>query len=177
MNRDLLTKSTVFFALVALAVLVRLISSTPNFAPVAATALFAGFYFRHRTTAICVPLLAMMISDYFLGGYAKLVMISVYGSFLLPVAWRSILRAKLSPLRVGLGAVSSSVAFFVFTNAAVWYSWYPHTLAGLTRCYTTAVPFFAYTLASDVLFAAGFFSLYTLAVRLSAVRVAVPAAA
>jgi hypothetical protein len=167
-NRDSLTRTAVFCALVCLAVAVRLVSETPNFNAVTAAALFAGFYFRHRATAICVPLVAMTISDQFLGGYSKPVMIAVYSSLLVPIAWRSLLRSQLSPVRVGAGAVASSIAFYLLTNAAVWYAWYPHTWAGVTRCYNVAVPFFANALASDVLFAAGLFGLYAVAMWLSA---------
>ncbi|MBI3837943.1 MAG: hypothetical protein HY288_08420 [Planctomycetia bacterium] len=167
MNRDLLKKSAVFCALVSLAVTVRLVSETPNFSAVAAAALFAGFYFRHRTTAICVPLAIMTISDQVLGGYAKPMMVAVYGSLLIPIAWRSLLHRGLTPVRVGLGAVSSSLAFYVLTNAAVWLTWYPATWQGLLRCYAVALPFFANTLAGDLFFAAGFFGLYALATRAS----------
>ena len=41
----------------------------PNFAPVAAMALFAGYFFRSALVAACVPLTVMAISDWFLGGY------------------------------------------------------------------------------------------------------------
>ncbi len=167
MKRDLLTRAGVFAALVALAVTVRLVSETPNFSAVTAAALFAGFYFRHRLTAACVPLAIMTLSDPFLGGYAKPLMAAVYGSLLIPVAWRSVLRAGLTPARVGLGAVSSSVAFYLLSNAAVWYAWYPRTWDGLIRCYTLALPFFANTLAGDLVFSAGFFGLYALATRAS----------
>lgn len=165
MNREVLKRMGVFAALVGLAVVVRLISQSPNFGAVTAAALFAGFYFRHRTTAICVPLTIMVISDQFLGGYAKQVMVAVYGSMLVPILWRSTLRQGLTPVRVGAGALSSSLSFFVLTNLAVWYTWYPHTVEALARCYTTALPFFANTVSSDLLFAAGFFGLYALAVH------------
>jgi hypothetical protein len=162
---DRVTRAIVFCALVALAVGVRLISETPNFNAVTAAALFAGFYFRNRTTAICVPLAAMMLSDLFLGGYEKHVMVAVYGSMLIPIAWRTLLRNELSVSRVGMGAIASSLAFYVVTNGAVWYAWYPHTAAALVRCYTVALPFFANGLAGDVLFAAAFFGLYSLVAR------------
>ena len=168
MNRSLLEKSAVFCALVGLAVTVRLVSETPNFSAVTAAALFAGFYFTNRTTAVCVPLAIMTVSDCFLGGYSKPMMVAVYGSLLIPIAWRSLLRTGLTPLRVGLGAVSSSLAFYALTNAAVWLMWYPATWQGLLRCYAVALPFFANTLASDAFFAAGFFGLYALATRTSA---------
>ena len=163
-KRELVTKAAVFCALVGLAVTVRLVSETPNFSAVAAASLFAGFYFRRSATAFCVPLATMTISDQFLGGYAKAVMVAVYASLLIPIAWRSVLRSRLSPLRVGAAALSSSVAFYVFTNAAVWYCWHPHTWTDLVHCYALALPFFKHTVISDATFAAGFFGLYALAI-------------
>ena len=156
--------ATVFCALVASAVAVRLVSETPNFGAVAAAALFAGFYFRHGAWAVAVPLSIMTISDQFLGGYARPVMLAVYGSLLVPIAWRAALRRGLSFTRVGAGAVSSSLTFYLLTNLAVWYAWYPHTWADLMHCYAIALPFFANTVASDLVFAAGFFGLYAVAV-------------
>ena len=166
MKRDELVRGLVFVALVSIAVTVRLVSETPNFNAVTAAALFAGFYFRNRLTALAVPLLAMVMSDVFLGGYDTPVMIAVYASLCVPIAWRSVLRRQLSPLSVGGGAVCSSLAAFGLSNLAVWYAWYPHTAAGFARCYASAVPFLANAMTSDLLFSAGFFGLYALALQL-----------
>ena len=148
--------------MVALAVVVRLVSEVPNFGAVTAAALFAGFYFRDRLTAIYVPLAIMAISDQFLGGYDKRVMLAVYGVLLVPFAWRPLLRAHLTPARIALAAVTSSIAFYAVTNGAVWYAWYPHDASGFVRCYAVAMPFFRHTLASDAIFSAMFFGAYSL---------------
>ena len=175
MKRDHAIRAAVFCALVALAVAVRLLSETPNFNAVTAAALFAGFFFRNRLTAVCVPLLAMSVSDVFLGGYAKPMMAAVYLSLMVPIAWRGVLRQRLSPLSVGSGAVCSSLSFYVLSNAAVWYAWYPHSWQGLAQCYTAALPFLANSITSDVLFSAGFFGLYVLAVQVRSQPLGAPA--
>jgi hypothetical protein len=159
-KREDLKRGLVFVALVAIAVTVRLVSETPNFNAVTAAALFAGFYFRNRLTALAVPLLSMVIADQFLGGYETLMMVAVYASLCIPIAFRSRLRRGLSPLTVGTGAVCSSLAAFALSNLAVWYAWYPHAWDGLTRCYVKALPFLANALTSDLMFSAGFFGLY-----------------
>jgi len=176
-NRPFVNKIAVFCALVALPVAVRLMTETPNFGAVTAAALFAGFYFRHAAVAACVPLAVLMISDQFLGGYARSVMFAVYGAALLPVAWRSFLRADLNPLRVGTGAIGASLIFYLVTNAAVWAAWYPMTWEGAARCYTSALPFFLNSLTSDLLFAASFFGLYALVTRRETANAAAPAVA
>ncbi len=166
MKREELTRAAVFVALVAVAVTVRLVSETPNFNAITAAALFAGFYFHSRLTALAVPLATMIVSDYFLGGYSRAVMVAVYASLCLPIVWRSVLRRGLSPLTVGGGAVSSSLAAFALSNFAVWYVWYPKSWEGFTRCYLNAVPFLANALTSDLLFAGAFFGLYALVTQL-----------
>lgn len=166
MKRDQAIRGAVFVALVAVAVAVRLVSETPNFNAVMAAGLFAGFYFRSRLTAVCVPVLAMITSDLLIGGYAVPMMVAVYLSLGIPIAWRGLLRRQLSPLSVGTGAVSAALAHYVLSNLAVWYFWYPHTSEGFTRCFTVALPFLANALAGNVLFAAGFFGLYAMVLQL-----------
>jgi hypothetical protein len=167
-------KASVFCALVALAVSVRLVSETPNFGAVAAASLFAGFYFRNVAIAIAVPMLIMTVSDQLIGGYSKPVMIAVYASLLIPIGLRSLLRDRLTPSRVALGTVFSSVSFYAITNLAVWYAWYAPTWADLVHCYALALPFFINTATSDLLFSAGFFGLYAVARRFADSRALVP---
>jgi hypothetical protein len=152
----------------------------PNFAPIAAIALFSGYFFRSAGLAVATPLLAMLASDAVIGGYQWQMMIVVYGMLALPVAFRLPLRKWLriergpwsSSLRAlgGLLACSllSSVLFFLATNLACWYwtDMYEPTSAGLLRCYANAVPFFRHTLAGDAIFASSLFGSYALAVNL-----------
>ncbi len=167
MNRRRIVDIAVFCGLIGLAVATRMIMLKPNFHAVTAVALFAGFYFRHRAVAVLVPLTAMSISDWFIGGYAREVMLTVYAAMALPVAWRTLLRNRLTAGRVGLTAVASCLIFFVATNAAVWYAgiWYSRGWDGLIACYTAALPFLVNSLAGDLLFSAGIFGAYALALR------------
>ena len=134
----------------------------PNFQAVAGTALFAGFLFRSRAVALVVPLAAMWLSDQILGGYDRLVMAAVYGSFAVPVLLGHWLERRLSARRVVGASLASSSVFFLVTNAAVWWAWYPHSAEALVRCFVRAIPFFAYTLSGDLVFACGLFGLYRL---------------
>jgi hypothetical protein len=166
MKRDHVLDALVLCCLVGLAVAVRLMTETPNFGAVAAAALFAGFYFRSRLTALFVPLTAVVLSDQFLGGYERLIMLAVYAAGLAPVAFGWLLKSRFSVARLATAAVGGSLLFYLVTNAAVWYVWYPHSWGGLAHCYVVAVPFFKYTLASDLVFAGGFFGLHALATRM-----------
>ena len=72
-------KEKVLFSFVMIAALTRLVPHPPNFAPITAISLFAGAYFTRKQLAFIVPLLAMLISDLFLGFYT--ISIFVYLSF------------------------------------------------------------------------------------------------
>ena len=162
----------VFVALVATGIVARVaFQDIPNFAPVAALSLFAGYYFRHVIVAACVPMLVMGVSDRLIdaGGYPWPLMLTVYGLLTFPVLLSILLRRLVdvgpakqfarSTFAVGGFSLTSSLAFFIGTNAMVWAttSFYPPTIEGLVQCYVAAIPFFKYTLAGDFVFALGFF--------------------
>lgn len=151
-NRPAALSLFVFLTLVALAAASRFADVAPNFAAVGAASLFAGFWFRHRLVAVAVPLTAMLLSDLAIGFYEPVQMLAVYGALALPVFLARLVTARTTALRVIGVAAGGSVAFFGITNFAVWtggmYGW---SAQGLVACYVAAVPFFKYTLASDVL--------------------------
>lgn len=152
-----------------------LLSDWPNFAPVAAIVLFAGYFFRSRAVALFVPLAVMGISDFFIGSYDWHMMALVYGALMLPVFARGILRRWFSledgasPVRASAGLITgslgASIAFFAISNfgAWMWYGTYEHTVAGIMHCYVQAIPFFRYTLAGDLFFAVALFGGYAVA--------------
>lgn len=170
MNRPTLQDVAVFCGLAGCAFATRLLMIEPNFHAVTAAALFAGFYFRNRAVAACVPLLAMVASDWVIGGYSKEVMIVVYAAMVLPIALGGILRSRLSAGRVAGGAVGCSLLFFLATNAAVWHVgfWYARSWQGLAECYAAGLPFLANALAGDLIFSAAFFGAYAVALNLGA---------
>ena len=159
----------------------------PNFAPIAAMALFAGYLFPQRRHAVLVPIGAMMLSDLAVGqfnAYHPVLMAAVYGSLAMPIAFGGWLRPRLQLGATGIGrqaamgaslvgcAVLASVAFFVVTNFATWCvtPWYDRTWAGLLQCYVNAVPFFRYTLIGDLGFALLLFGGYSTVTLLARFR-------
>lgn len=157
-----------FLALVALGVAGRLLPHEPNLTPLVATALFSGFVMRRTVLAACVPLASMFLSDAVLGVYDYRVMGVVYLALMGPVLLGPVLQRRLSVLRVGAGAVGSSLFFFAATNFAVWLSsgMYAHTLAGLGQCYVAALPFLRNALVGDVLWATALFGAWALVAAL-----------
>jgi hypothetical protein len=184
-NRRTLLDAAVFCSLVGVAFVSRLVMWQPNFHAVTAAALFAGFYFGSRSVAALVPLVAMTASDWIIGGYTREVMLTVYAMLALPIACRSLLRHRLSAGRVAGCALASTIAFYLATNAAVWYAgiWYSRGWDGLLACYAAGLPFLGNALAGDLAFSAALFGAYAVATRLAssaepaAIRSAAPAQA
>jgi hypothetical protein len=161
LNRPAIANVLVFFALVALAAGSRFAEIAPNFAAVGAAGLFAGFYFRSRVAAVGVPVVAMLVSDMFLGSYPWYQVIAVYGCLTLPVLLGRWMQRSHSVARVVGSSLAMSVVFFVVTNFSVWLSgFYGYGLVNLAECYVAALPFFKYTLAGDLVYAGVIFGAY-----------------
>lgn len=148
--------------LVVAVALLRIVPHPPNFAPVAAMALFAGAHLDNRKLAFLLPLAAMFLSDLVIGFHDGLLL--VYVCMCIAVAIGMQLRGRIGVLSVAGGALASSVMFFVITNFGVWLSsgMYPLTFGGLAACYVAAIPFFQYTLAGDLFYAALLFGSFAL---------------
>jgi hypothetical protein len=149
-------------AIFAAAVL-RLVPHPPNFTPIGAMALFSGAYLGRRWLAFVAPLGALLLSDLVLGFYHG--MATVYSSVALIVLIGWVALKRVSPMRVGLAALASSILFFVLTNFGMWLfsGFYPRTLGGLEACYVAAIPFFQNTVAGDLFYAALLFGGFKLA--------------
>jgi len=133
------------FGLILIAILTRLLPHPPNFAPITSIALFSGLHFANKRLALFVPLIAMFISDLFIGVHS--LMPVIYLSFLLI----SILSFYMKSLSIS-NVVLASTLFFVMSNLGVWYFYYPLTWAGLTSCFVLAIPFFVNALAGDLFY-------------------------
>lgn len=161
--------------LTILGAFLRLMPHPPNFAPAGSMSLFAGSRLG-GWQAYLVPVLLMAVTDplrvmIFHPGHPAFSSGTpfIYGSLLISV-WigRRWLQNPSIP-RIALAASAGSLQFFGITNTAEWLLTvtYPHTAAGLLACYIAAIPFFGNTLASDLLYAGLFFSLYAWASRVT----------
>jgi len=172
-NQDQKLKSS-FSYLVILAVLIalgvagRLLPHPPNFTPMAAIALFAGFIFIKRYMAVVAVISTMLLCDYFAFGslsaswFGSKSMFVVYLALLFPIVFKNFLQKKLGVLRIFGAALASSSVFFLATNFAVWAfsPMYEKTLEGLVLCYTMAIPFFQNTVAGDLIWSGVIFGTY-----------------
>ena len=146
-------KIVLFFYLVGLIALSRIIPHPPNFTPVLAMAVFMPYLTRDLYSAMLVPLSAMFVSDLYLGLHSS--MFWVYTSILLGTTLSQYtISMKKTYVHLGSNALLSSTIFFIVTNFAVWMSgsMYPLTIDGLLLCYTMAIPFFGNTLAGTLFY-------------------------
>lgn len=145
----------------------RLLPHPPNFAPIAALALFAGVYASKISKWYLVtPLAAMFASDLFLGFYDLRIMAVVYASFFAVGLVGLLVRLFEAKLQtVVLGTIGGSVLFYLTTNFAVWAfsGIYAPTLNGLLLSYYMALPFFKFTLFGDLFYTGLFFGVYEFA--------------
>ena len=139
-------KQLILFSFILVAALFRLFPHLPNVTPITAMALFSGVYFENKNYAFILPLLAMFLSDLFLGFSG--ITLFVYAAFIL-VSYIGFSSKKMNIKTVLL----SSLSFFIITNFGVWLIGYPKTMAGLLECYTLAIPFFRNALIGDFFFA------------------------
>lgn len=161
-SRKILRQLTNPLLIVAFAALMRLVPHPPNFAPIAALAIFGGVYLDKRY-ALAVPFVAMFISDLFLGFHDT--MPFVYTSFLLSGLIGLWLKGHKKIGYIIGGTLLSSILFFLITNFGVWLagSLYPRTLPGLLESYTLALPFFRNTFLGDLFYTGLFFTSFELA--------------
>ena len=173
------TYLVILAVLIALGVAGRLLPHPPNFTPMAAIALFAGFIFMKKYMAVVAVVTVMLLTDYFAFGYlspdwfASKSMMVVYLALLFPIVFRGFLQKKLGVLRIAGAALASSTVFFVATNFAVWAfsPMYEKTWAGLVLCYTMAIPFFQNTIAGDIMWSGIVFGSYFALRHFSKLRV------
>ena len=163
--------------LILLAAASRLLPHPPNFAPVAAIGLFAGAMLDRRA-AWTVPFIALLLSDLVLGFYQPMGMLWNYLAFAACLLIGSGVLAKhRSLVRISGATLASALVFFTLSNFGMLATgYYPFTWAGVVECYTAAIPFFRYTLAGDLFFAAMLFGSYALATSMARSRVVASAA-
>ena len=140
-------KEIVLISFIIVAVLVRLLPHPPNVAPITAVALFAGTHFSSKHWAVLMPILAMLVTDIFLGFF--MITPVVYLAFVGVIALGFVIK------KMNIGSVLlSSLLFFTVTNLGVWFLHYPLTTEGFITCFTLAIPFFGYSIVGDLFFSA-----------------------
>jgi hypothetical protein len=173
----------VALSLTTLGAIARLLPHPPNFAPVGAMSIFAGARLP-GWQAYLVPLALMAITDPILAAFYGVHafgtgQLFTYSSFLISVWLGRRLRRTENFVRIAALTLVSSAQFFLITNFGSWLAdhHYPRTPAGLMACFAAGVPFFRWTLLSDLAYTAVLFGLYAWLTRTVAARERIAAAA
>lgn len=164
-NQQLKLQIALAVALIIFAALSRFLPHPANFAPIAAIAIFGGAVLP-RKWAVYLPLIAMIVSDIFIGLHS--LVLFTWGSFALIALFSNKWLKHISPTNLGIASLSASTLFFVVTNFGVWLEGklYPHTFDGFISCYYNALPFFRNTVLGDLVYTGLLFGSYALAFKL-----------
>lgn len=132
----------------------RILPHPANVTPVMATALFCGSYLADKKLAILLPLLAMVVSDIFIGFHG--IMLFVYaGVATTAIVGIVFLQHKRHAVNIVAATVGCSILFFILTNFGAWLmsgGFYPKTFEGLMQAYVAGIPFYRNSLLGDLFF-------------------------
>ena len=159
-NFLIVLKKEIFpISLILILAFARLIPHPPNFTPIIAVAIVSGYFFKNINLSLLTLLLAMLISDLFIGFYENVIF--VYATLLLITFVFHKISKKINFKNLFIYGFAGSIVFFVISNFGVWVLGspgvydvaYDKNLSGLIECYILAIPFFGNTFLSTLIFA------------------------
>ena len=125
----------------------RFFPHPPNFTSLIALSFYVPVFFGLKFLPILI--LSFLITDIIIGFHNTLIF--TWGSIVLIGLISNYFKDTLHK-RI-LGALSGAIIFFIITNFGVWtLGSYDYSLSGIVNCYLLAIPFFANTLISTLLF-------------------------
>jgi len=155
---DEMKKEIVPIGLILVLALARLIPHPPNFTPIIAVAIMSGYFFKNIKLSFFALLIAMLISDLFIGFYENIIF--VYVALLLITFVFYKIANKINFKNLFIYGFGGSLIFFIISNFGVWALGspgvlnlpYEKNLVGLINCYVLALPFLKNTLLSTIFF-------------------------
>jgi|TARA_B110000967_G_C18517677_1_gene379480 hypothetical protein len=125
----------------------RFIPHPPNFTSLLALSFYVPAFLGLRY--LPALLISFIVTDFFIGFHSSTLF--TWGSIVF-IGLLSQYFVKTLALRIS-GALVGACLFYLITNFGVWsLGSYGYTFEGLILCYTLAIPFFAYTLISTIIF-------------------------
>ena len=145
---NILKKEIFPISLILILAFARLIPHPPNFTPIIAVALVSGYFFKNINLSLLILLVAMLLSDLFIGFYEN--MIFVYASLLLITFVFHKISKKINYKNLFIYCFAGSLIFFIFSNFGVWALGspgvldvaYERNISALVECYILAIPIF-----------------------------------
>lgn len=135
-----------------------------NMAPAGAWMIFAGATLLNPWLAVGVPLVALFCTDinfFFFNKDLQTVWVYVtlvtYGSHVVNVLLSRWIASSRSPSQIALATMVCLAQFFLATNLASWFAYYPLTLAGLSQCFLSALPFLWNSVLGDIVYVVALF--------------------
>ena len=159
-NLSAVLKKEIFaIGLILILAFARLIPHPPNFTPIIAVAIMSGYFFKNINLSFLVLIVAMLLSDLFIGFYENIIF--VYASLLLITFVFYKISNKINYKNLLIYGFAGSLIFFIVSNFGVWALGspgvydvaYEKNLTGLIECYILAIPFFGNTFLSTLIFA------------------------
>ena len=159
-NLSAVLKKEIFpIGLILILAFARLIPHPPNFTPIIAVAIMSGYFFKNINLSFLVLIVAMLLSDLFIGFYENIIF--VYASLLLITFVFYKISNKINYKNLLIYGFAGSLIFFIVSNFGVWALGspgvydvaYEKNLTGLIECYILAIPFFGNTFLSTMIFA------------------------
>ena len=155
---NIMKKEIFPISLITILAFARLIPHPPNFTPIIAVAIISGYFFKNFNLSVLVLLVAMLISDLFIGFYENIIF--VYASLILITFIFHKISSKINFKNLFIYGFFGSVIFFAVSNFGVWALGspgvhdiaYEKSLSGLIQCYILAIPFFGNTFISTLIF-------------------------
>ena len=155
----ILKKEIFPISLILILAFARLIPHPPNFTPIIAVAIMSGYFFKNINLSFLVLIVAMLLSDLFIGFYENVFF--VYASLLLITFVFYKISKKINFKNLFIYSFAGSLIFFVVSNFGVWVLGspgvnniaYAKDFNGLVECYILAIPFFGNTFLSTLIFA------------------------
>ena len=155
----ILKKEIFPISLILILAFARLIPHPPNFTPIIAVAIMSGYFFKNINLSFLVLIVAMLLSDLFIGFYENVFF--VYASLLLITFVFYKISKKINFKNLFIYSFAGSLIFFIVSNFGVWVLGspgvnniaYAKDFNGLVECYILAIPFFGNTFLSTLIFA------------------------
>ncbi len=139
------------FGIFIILALSRFVPHPPNFTSLIALSFYVPIVFGRKYIPVLIG--SFFLTDLVIGFHN--VTFFTWGSVVFIGLISEFFKTSLS--RRIIGSLLGACIFFIISNFGVWsLGSYPYSFEGLILCYTLAIPFFAYSLISTLIFAAIF---------------------
>ena len=145
-------KHSIYIFIILLLSFSRIVPHPPNFTPIISLAIIGPFLFGSLTISLMSVILSMILSDLVIGIHSGMIQIYLIISLISIVFNRY--KKSFNKINLLFYSLFGSTIFFILSNLSVWTftNIYTKDIQGFINCYYMAIPFFANTVISTVIF-------------------------